>query len=193
MLAKLRSHLTYANVMVTLLAFVVLGGGAYAASKIGASDIARNAVRSKHIKRNAVKTPELANGAVTLRKVKSGLFVKSCGLGSVAAAASWFAPNLPTDGSFVAPNRFGGELGFACAGSGLTATKLATGHYRIQTNGLESTSLIQLANAEPGTGQTRFASSSGPFSGDIFDVFVRDDAGTLLDPSYVSLVLIRTP
>ena len=33
---RLRSHLTYPNVMVTILAFIVLGGGAYAAFRLPA-------------------------------------------------------------------------------------------------------------------------------------------------------------
>ena len=49
----------------------MLGGGAYAASQIGAGDIKKNAVRAKHIKKsqvkhlaaNSVKTPKLADGA----------------------------------------------------------------------------------------------------------------------------------
>ena len=55
---RLRDKLTYANVMVTLLAFVVLGGGmAVAAGKLG---------------RNTVGTPQLKPGAVTSAKVKDG-------------------------------------------------------------------------------------------------------------------------
>jgi hypothetical protein len=47
--------------MVALLAlFVALTGGAYAAAKIGAADIANNAVRSKHIKAKEVKMSDLA-------------------------------------------------------------------------------------------------------------------------------------
>ncbi len=57
---RLRSHVTYANVMATVAVFLVLGGGAYAASKIGAGDIKRNAVRSKHIKDGQVTTRDLA-------------------------------------------------------------------------------------------------------------------------------------
>jgi hypothetical protein len=54
----LRRRLTYANVMVTLLAFVVLGGGgAYAAT---------------HLSKNSVGTKQLKNGAVTGAKVKDG-------------------------------------------------------------------------------------------------------------------------
>jgi outer membrane murein-binding lipoprotein Lpp len=136
--------------------------------------------------------PRIAAGAIDATKVQPGAFLEPCEPGAVAASGSWFAPSLPTDGTFVPPNRFGGELGFACAGLGLTATKLAVGNYQVKTNGLASGTLVQLVNAEPGTGQVRFASSSGPFAGDVFDVFVRDDTGTLQDPSYVSIVLIQT-
>jgi hypothetical protein len=82
MLDRMRSALTYANVMSTIAVFGVLGGGAYAAAQIGANDIQRNAIRSKHIKRNqvgrkhlkrnAVSTAKLANGAVTGPKVADG-------------------------------------------------------------------------------------------------------------------------
>lgn len=69
-IAVLRMRLSYANVMSTIAVFGVLaGGGAYAASKIGAGAIKKNAVLSKHIKKGAVKTPELADGAVTAAKV----------------------------------------------------------------------------------------------------------------------------
>jgi hypothetical protein len=64
-----REKLTYANVMSTIAVFGVLGGGAYAASKVGPKDIARDAVRAKHIKQNAVNTAEIATGAVNGPKV----------------------------------------------------------------------------------------------------------------------------
>lgn len=54
---KLRPHLSYANVMVTALTFVVLGGGgAYAAS---------------HLSKNSVGTKQIKAGAVTLGKINS--------------------------------------------------------------------------------------------------------------------------
>jgi hypothetical protein len=69
---RIRQHLTYANVTATIALFgVVAGGGAYAASKIGPQDIARNAVHSKHIKRSAVKRSKIANGAVNDAKLGS--------------------------------------------------------------------------------------------------------------------------
>jgi hypothetical protein len=51
----MRKHLTFANVMVVLLAFVVLGGGAYAAIKLP---------------KNSVGTKQLKKGAVTKAKIK---------------------------------------------------------------------------------------------------------------------------
>lgn len=63
---RLRSKLTYANVMVTILAFVVLAGGtAFAAAKLG-----KNTVGTKQLKANAVTTAKLKNGAVTGAKIK---------------------------------------------------------------------------------------------------------------------------
>ena len=59
--ARIRERLSYANVMATVAVFGVLaGGGAYAASKIGPKDIAKNAVRSKHIKNGQVRAADLA-------------------------------------------------------------------------------------------------------------------------------------
>lgn len=74
MLDRLRSRLTYANVMSTIAAFAALTtGGAYAADKITAGDITKNAVRSKHIKRSAVTTPKIRDRAVTAAKLADGV------------------------------------------------------------------------------------------------------------------------
>jgi hypothetical protein len=54
MLRKLRPKLTFANVMVVVLTFIVLGGGAYAASSLP---------------KNSVGTKQLKNGAVTQNKI----------------------------------------------------------------------------------------------------------------------------
>jgi hypothetical protein len=57
---RLRGKLTYSNVMVTVLAFVVLAGGtAYAASEI----LPKNSVGSKQIKKGAVGPTKLSKAA----------------------------------------------------------------------------------------------------------------------------------
>jgi hypothetical protein len=70
-----RAHLR-TNLVGYLALFVALGGtGAWAADKITAKDIARNAVRAKHIKKNAVKGPKIAAGAVSANKLADGAVV----------------------------------------------------------------------------------------------------------------------
>ncbi len=63
---KLRSNLTYANVMVTILAFLVLGGGA----AFAAGQLAKNSVGAKQLKNNAVTTAKIKKAAVTGAKIK---------------------------------------------------------------------------------------------------------------------------
>ena len=62
MLARIRSRLTYANVMATIAVFMALGGGV-------AWALGTNSVKSKHILDGQVKTPDLGDGAVTAGKV----------------------------------------------------------------------------------------------------------------------------
>src|SRR5215210_4016222 len=57
MLTKVRSALSYANVMATLAVFIALGGGAWA--------LARNSVGSREIKNGAVKGIDVKNNGLT--------------------------------------------------------------------------------------------------------------------------------
>jgi hypothetical protein len=79
--------LTYSNVMVTILAFVVLAGGtAFAASHLG-----KNSVGTKQLKRNAVTAAKIKKGAVTAAKVKTGSLtgaqINASTLGTVPSAS----------------------------------------------------------------------------------------------------------
>jgi len=60
MLARLRAHLNYSNVLATAAVFAALGGTGFAAATIGTSQI----------KNGAVTGPKLANNSVTSVKVK---------------------------------------------------------------------------------------------------------------------------
>jgi hypothetical protein len=66
----MRSRLTYANVASTIALFLALTGGVvYAASKIGTSDLQRQAVTEKKIAPRAVKNGKLAAGAVKTQQI----------------------------------------------------------------------------------------------------------------------------
>ena len=65
-----RPRMTYANAMSTFAVVLALSTtGAYAAGKIGAKDIQKNAVRSSHIAKNNVKTADIKGKAVTKAKL----------------------------------------------------------------------------------------------------------------------------
>jgi hypothetical protein len=64
---KLRSRLTYANVMSSIAVFVVLGGSAYAAATLP-----KNSVGAKQIKKNAVSSSKVKDGSLTLKDFKAG-------------------------------------------------------------------------------------------------------------------------
>jgi hypothetical protein len=81
-------RLTYANVMVTILAFLVLGG----ATAFAAGQLAKNSVGSRQIKSKSVTTGKIANNAVNGAKVANGSLTGSdinlAALGTVPTATS---------------------------------------------------------------------------------------------------------
>jgi hypothetical protein len=71
MLRKLRSRLSYANVTATLaLALAVGGGSAYAAAKIGKSDIAYHAVGASKVDFNAITASKVRNSSLTGKELR---------------------------------------------------------------------------------------------------------------------------
>lgn len=66
MLGRIRPHLTYASVMVTVLAFVVLGGGAYASSQLAA-----HSVGTRQLKSNAVTSAKVKNHTLTASDISA--------------------------------------------------------------------------------------------------------------------------
>lgn len=66
-MARLRRHLTYANVAASLALFVALGGVGWAAATLP-----KNSVGSAQIKKNAVTASKIKSGSVTGAKVKDG-------------------------------------------------------------------------------------------------------------------------
>jgi hypothetical protein len=65
--ARLRSRLTYANVVSSLCLFVLLGGGAYAATRLPS-----NSVGPKQLKNNAVSTRKVKDRSLLAKDFKNG-------------------------------------------------------------------------------------------------------------------------
>src|ERR1044072_4329124 len=65
---RLRQSLTFENVLVTVVAFVVLAGG----TAFAANQLAKNSVGKKQLKANAVVTAKIKKNAVTKAKIRDG-------------------------------------------------------------------------------------------------------------------------
>jgi len=63
----LRRHLTYANVVATLCLFIVLGGGAYAATKLP-----KNSIGASQIRAGAVRSSEVRDGSLLRKDFRAG-------------------------------------------------------------------------------------------------------------------------
>jgi hypothetical protein len=74
---RLRSKLTYANVVATLALFIALGGASYAAVKLP-----KNSVGTRQIKNNAITGAKIKNGAI------SGSKIALSSLGAVPSATT---------------------------------------------------------------------------------------------------------
>jgi hypothetical protein len=72
---KLRSHLTFRNVVSSLCLFVVLGGGtawALTRNSVGSAELKPNAVKNSDISDDAVKSPQVADGSLLGRDFAAG-------------------------------------------------------------------------------------------------------------------------
>jgi hypothetical protein len=64
MLARLRAHLTYANVVATLALFLALGGASYAAVRVGSRSIVNNSVRTQDLRNNDIRGKDIRNRTI---------------------------------------------------------------------------------------------------------------------------------
>jgi hypothetical protein len=89
--SRVRRSLSFENVLVTVVAFVVLAGGsAFAAGQLG-----KNSVGKKQLKANAVTTAKIKKNAVTAAKIRSGAIDASKVKDGSLAIADMNAADVP--------------------------------------------------------------------------------------------------
>jgi hypothetical protein len=71
-LSRLRTRLTYANVIATIALFIALGGASYAATQLP-----RNSVGPKQLKREAVNGAKVKIGTIPATAIKGGVYTKA--------------------------------------------------------------------------------------------------------------------
>src|SRR3954452_19894680 len=76
--SKLRSHLTYANVVSSVCLFIVLGGTSYAVAtgSIDSREIKNNTVRSKDLRNNTVRSRDVRNFSLLARDFRPGQLLR---------------------------------------------------------------------------------------------------------------------
>ena len=69
-LDRMRSRLTYANVMSTIAVFVALGGSSYAALRIDSADIQNNSVRGVDVRNRTLTEQDIKRNTLGSRSIK---------------------------------------------------------------------------------------------------------------------------
>jgi len=101
-LTKIKSRLTYANVIATVALFLALGGGAFAAFKlpkksVGTKNLKAKAVTEPKLGDKAVTEAKIGDGAVTAAKLASGAALKNVVYREVVVANQSGGLHTPPD------------------------------------------------------------------------------------------------
>jgi hypothetical protein len=140
---QIRKRLTYANVMSSIAIFLVLGGAAFAATKLP-----KNSVGTKQIKKNAVTTAKIKKNAVTAAKIKAGA-VSTAQLGNGAVSTDKIADGAVT-GAKVNLSSLGKVPSAANADHANTATALASPNvlpFKFFVNGTQTATILAVQGA----------------------------------------------
>lgn len=122
---KLRSRLTYANVMSSLAVFLVLGGAtAFAATKIGSNEIKANAILTGKIKKEAVTAGKIKNAAITNSKLADGSVTDS-----KIADGAITPTKLSASATPIGSLRMTAAGAIVSASPGVSAVKAGAAHY----------------------------------------------------------------
>jgi hypothetical protein len=146
MLRKLRPRITYANVVSTIALGLAIGGGtAYAATKIGTSNIRYHAVTGSKIANNAVTASKVKNSALSGSDLRDNS-VTSADIRAGTLLASDFAANqLPKGDKGDKGDPAASIFGMVASGGGLTNFKGVTA---ISGNGAAGTGYTVTINQD---------------------------------------------
>ena len=90
MMAALRQHLSYANVIATVALFLALGGTSYALLQVTSEDVVNNSLRSRDLRDDTVRSRDIRDRTLGARNVRRDTLgsrvVKESSLGTVPRA-----------------------------------------------------------------------------------------------------------
>jgi hypothetical protein len=129
-MSRIRSHVSYANVMATVAVFIALGGTSYAVSQlprnsvgakqirtgaVGKSELGRSAVRSKHIKNRSIAVHDISPAARSSLRGKQG---PAGPAGPKGPAAATYGVVVKSNGDYLHARAVSGPNAGHSSGSG---------------------------------------------------------------------------
>ena len=96
MRGRIRTHLTYANVMATLAVFIALGGVAYAGATITGSDVVDGSLTTADYRNNDIRSGDVRAEALTGADVADQSGVDTCTHGSARLGELCVTVNIGT-------------------------------------------------------------------------------------------------
>ena len=185
-MSRLRSSLTYANVMATIAVFVALGGTSYAVTQlprnsVGSKQIRTNAVGSSEIRSGAVRSKDIQNRSVALRDIslsaRSSLRGQAGPQGPPGPGVATLAAAVTTGGALV---RESGTVGHSHRTEGI---------YKIAFNRDVSACYALATISGSASGDISAEMSTTPGEQNSVNVFTKDTAGNLSDRPFHLVVV----
>lgn len=173
MLSRLRSTLTFSNLVAMVALFIALGGSSYAAWQVGSEQIVDNSVRSRDLRDNdirgrdihtgAVRSADLRNNDIRGRDIHRGA-VRSAELRNNDIRSEDIRTGAIAGGDVAADTLTGANLLESSLATVPSAANAATLDGKSATAFLAADRLVTTGFEELSIGETRTIARSGPFT-----------------------------
>jgi hypothetical protein len=125
-LSKLRTRLTYANVMATVAVFIALGGSSYAAITVTGKNVKNSSLTGKDLKDRSLTGKDIKKSSLTTTEVKDrSLLSKDFKAGQLPAGPQGLKGDTGASATKLFGN-FNGSDGSLVKGSGVASSSRAT-------------------------------------------------------------------
>jgi hypothetical protein len=160
-LAKVRSRLTYGNVVATLALFVALGGSSYAALRITGKDVRDGSLTGKDVRNNSLTGKDVKG--LTSADIKNGKLLAE----DFAAGQLPYLTQADADGRYLTPGAGDGRYLTATQGDGRYLQ--ASGEIRLNAPPMmwQKTNAGSSDKQLPSIGSTSFGNTTGATSDEV--------------------------
>ena len=121
---RVRTRVTYANVMANIAVFIALGGSSYAALTVSGKNVKNSSLTGKDVKNSSLTSSDVKNRTLLSRDFKSGQLPA----GAQGAAGAPGAPGAPGSAVAYARVEANGTLD-ASRSKNVAANRITTGYY----------------------------------------------------------------